>query len=394
MVTMNRNKVVIVGTGQVGATAAFGIVTHGLCNELVLIDCSAAKALGEARDLDDGSEFQDRHVKVRAGDYADCKDADIVVITVGRKPPANSNRMAELGFTVGLVGEVVDNVMASGFDGVIVMVSNPVDVMAWYAWKRSGLPRTQVLGTGTALDTSRLKTIIGEETGLDPRNVGGFVMGEHGDSQFTAWSTVSLGGKPFARFLADNQDRFASVSTTEIEEKTRTRGNEIVAAKGGTNFGIASTVAGIVQTILWDERRIVPVSTLLDGGYIPVIATVGMDDLGQAYNVNADTAAAQIAIALKAEKLVSMTDIAGLLRDKDDETTLIPEVEVSEIEGYKTAGIIAGGMIPKIGGMADAIYQGVHEAVIIDGRVPHSILLELFSNRGSGTRFYRRSHQE
>ena len=116
------------------------------------------------------------------------------------------------------------------------------------------------------------------------------------------------------------------------------------------------------------------ISTLLDGGYIPVIATVGMDDLGQAYNVNAD--------------------IAGLLRDKDDEATLIPEVEVSEIEGYKAAGIIAGGMIPKIGGMADAIYQGVHEAVIIDGRVPHSILLELFSNRGSGTRFYRRSHQE
>ena len=118
MVTMNRNKVVIVGTGQVGATAAFSIVTHGLCNELVLIDHFAAKALGEARDLDDGSEFQDRHVKVRAGDYADCKDADIVVITVGRKPPANSNRMAELGFTVGLVGEVVDNVLASGFDGV------------------------------------------------------------------------------------------------------------------------------------------------------------------------------------------------------------------------------------------------------------------------------------
>ena len=125
-----------------------------------------------------------------------------------------------------------------------------------------------------------------------------------------------------------------------------------------------------------------------------LIATVGMDDLGQAYNVNADTAAAQIAIALKAEKLVSMTDIAGLLRDKEDESTLIPEVEVSEIEGYKSAGIIAGGMIPKIGGMADAIYQGVHEAVIIDGRVPHSILLELFSDRGSGTRFYRRSHHE
>ena len=267
MVTTNRNKVVIVGTGQVGATAAFGIVTHGLCNELVLIDHFADKALGEARDLDDGSEFQDRHVKVRAGGYEDCADADIVVVTVGRKPPADSNRLAELGFTVGLVGDVVDRVMASGFDGVMVMVSNPVDVMAWYAWRRSGLPRTQVLGTGTALDTSRLKTIIGEETGLDPRNVGGFVMGEHGDSQFTAWSTVTLGGKPFARFLEDNRDRFSSVSPEDIERKTRMRGDAIVRAKGGTNYGIASTVAGIVQTVLWDERRIVPVSTLLDGEY-------------------------------------------------------------------------------------------------------------------------------
>ena len=127
------------------------------------------------------------------------------------------------------------------------------------------------------------------------------------------------------------------------------------------------------------------IQSLLDGGYIPVIATVGMDDLGQAYNINADTAAARIAVALQAEKLVSMTDIAGLLRDKEDESTLIPEVEVSEIQGYQAAGIIAGGMIPKIGGMADAIYQGVREAVIIDGRVPHSILLEMFSDRGSGT---------
>ena len=136
------------------------------------------------------------------------------------------------------------------------------------------------------------------------------------------------------------------------------------------------------------------ISSLLDSGYIPVIATVGMDDLGQAYNVNADTAAAQIAIALKAEKLVSMTDIAGLLRDKEDESTLIPEVEVSEIEGYKSAGIIAGGMIPQDWRHGRRDLSGVHEAVIIDGRVPHSILLELFSDRGSGTRFYRRSHHE
>ena len=132
---------------------------------------------------------------------------------------------------------------------------------------------------------------------------------------------------------------------------------------------------------------------LLADSFIPVIATVGMDSNGVPYNINADTAAAEIAIALHAEKLVSMTDIVGLLYDKDDESTLIPEVEVSEIEGYKQAGVIAGGMLPKIEGMAEAIYKGVHEAVIIDGRVPHSILLEMFSDRGAGTMFYRRGNR-
>ena len=128
---------------------------------------------------------------------------------------------------------------------------------------------------------------------------------------------------------------------------------------------------------------------LLDDSFIPVIATVGMDRDGIPYNINADTAAAEIAVALHAEKLVSMTDIAGLLYDKNDETTLIPEVELAEIERYKQEGVIAGGMLPKIEGMADAIRKGVREAVIIDGRVPHSILLEMFSDRGAGTMFYR-----
>ena len=128
---------------------------------------------------------------------------------------------------------------------------------------------------------------------------------------------------------------------------------------------------------------------LLDDSFIPVIATVGMDRDGVPFNINADTAAAEIAVALHAEKLVSMTDIAGLLHDKNDETTLIPEVELGDIERYKREGVIAGGMLPKIEGMADAIRKGVREAVIIDGRVPHSILLEMFSDRGAGTMFYR-----
>lgn len=147
------------------------------------------------------------------------------------------------------------------------------------------------------------------------------------------------------------------------------------------DLGFVGEITGISTTLI---------NHLLDDQFIPVVATVGMDpENGVLYNVNADTAAAAIAVALGAEKLVSMTDITGLLRDKDDDSTLIPEVELSEIEGYKAEGIIAGGMLPKIDGMADAIRRGVNEAVIIDGRVPHSILLEMFSDRGSGTLFYR-----
>ena len=198
----------------------------------------------------------------------------------------------------------------------------------------------------------------------------------------------------------DNPKRVVPTTIEIVDIAGLVKGASKGEGLGNKFLGDIREVDAIVHVVrCFEDGEIVHVDatlieSLLDGGFIPVIATVGMDDLGQAYNVNADTAAAQIAIALKAEKLVSMTDIAGLLRDKEDETTLIPEVEVTEIEGYKSAGIIAGGMIPKIGGMADAIYQGVHEAVIIDGRVPHSILLELFSDRGSGTRFYRRSHRE
>ena len=153
---------------------------------------------------------------------------------------------------------------------------------------------------------------------------------------------------------------------------------------------VADKDLGYVGNVERVDTRLI--DRLLDDGFIPVIASVGMDENGVAYNLNADTAAAAIAIALKAQKLVMMTDIAGLLRNKDDESTLIPTVEVSEIDGYKEAGIISGGMIPKIEGLADAIYRGVSEASIIDGRVLHSILLEIFSDRGSGTLFYRRGH--
>lgn len=148
---------------------------------------------------------------------SDCADADIVIITAGARPIPGQSRLSELGADIDIVDPILKSVMASGFDGMLIMVSNPVDVLAWFAWKRTGLPSRQVIGTGTALDTARMKTIIAERTHLDPRTVGDYVIGEHGDSQFIPWSTVNIVGKPFARYLSDNAAKYPDVTLDGIE---------------------------------------------------------------------------------------------------------------------------------------------------------------------------------
>ncbi|MBW3091406.1 L-lactate dehydrogenase [Bifidobacterium sp. 82T10] len=267
MVTSHRSRVVIVGTGSVGAATAGAIVLQGLCDELVLINHNPDKASGLAMDLMDGSDYTGRFVSIRRGDWADCRDADIVIVTAGPKPKPGETRFQELGAAIDIVDPILCAIRDSGFDGILIMVSNPVDVLSWFAWKRTGLPRAQVIGSGTALDTSRMKAIIGDITRLDPRMVSGYVIGEHGDSQFVPWSTVSFVGKSFTQYLQDNRSRYADITLDGIEERTRRRGLLIKSLRGGTSQGIAATVAGLARTILWDERRVVPVSTLIDGEY-------------------------------------------------------------------------------------------------------------------------------
>ncbi|PLS26303.1 L-lactate dehydrogenase [Bifidobacterium parmae] len=267
MVTSNRSRVVVVGTGSVGAAVASAIVQQGLCNELVLVNHHPEKAEGLAMDLADGSEYLGRFVTIRAGGWEDCRRADVVVVTAGPKPKPGETRMQELGAAIDIVDPILRHIRDSGFDGILIMVSNPVDVLGWFAWKRTGLPRAQVLGSGAALDTSRMKTIIGETTRLDPRLVSGYVIGEHGDSQFVPWSTVSFIGKSFAQYLEDNRSRYPGVTLAGIEEETRRRGLDIKGLRGGTSYGIAATVAGLVRMILWNERGVVSVSTLIDGEY-------------------------------------------------------------------------------------------------------------------------------
>lgn len=264
---ITKSKVVIIGCGFVGSTTAFSLVTQGVCDEVVMVDINTERAYGEMLDLRDSIEYLNRNVKVHTGTYADCGDADIIVITAGAPPKPGQTRLDTLEMTAKICRSIVDPIMASGFDGIFICVSNPVDIIAHFVKELSGLPKNQVIGSGTAIDSARLKNMIADLVKVDPRSVYAYCMGEHGDSQMVPWSTVTVAGKPFYDVIADNKELVGDVNLDEIVDKTAKEGFEILNRKGTTYYGIGTACAGIIQAILNDENRIVPVSTLLEGEY-------------------------------------------------------------------------------------------------------------------------------
>lgn len=264
---IKKSKVAVIGCGLVGSSTAFSLITQGVCDEILMIDINEERAWGEVLDLRDTIKYLDRNVKVKKGTYADCGDADIIVITAGAPPKAGQSRLDTLEISAKIMKSIVEPVMASGFDGIFIVVSNPVDMVAYYVYKLSGLPKNQVIGTGTALDTSRLQNFLAEMVNVDPRSVYAYSMGEHGDSQMVPWSTVTIAGKPFNDIISDNKELVGEVDLDEIVKKTVKEGWEIYNRKGTTYFGIASACVGIIKAILYDENKIIPVSTLLEGEY-------------------------------------------------------------------------------------------------------------------------------
>ncbi|CAM4404927.1 L-lactate dehydrogenase [Bacillus manliponensis] len=266
---MNRNtrKIAIIGTGLVGSSCAYSIVNQGVCEELVLIDVNHERAVGEAMDLSHCINFTNTRTKVYAGDYSNCKDTDIVIITAGPAPKPGQSRLDTLGASAKIMESIVAGVMESGFNGIFLIASNPVDIITYQVWKLSGLPRNQVIGTGTSLDSSRLKTILSDMFEVDPRSIHGYALGEHGDSQMVAWSHVTVGGKPMLEILDEQKERFANVDLDEIVEKTAKAGWEIYQRKGTTYYGIGNALAYIARSIFNDDHRIIAVSAILDGEY-------------------------------------------------------------------------------------------------------------------------------
>ena len=263
-----NSKVVIVGAGNVGATTAYSIINQGLCEEIVLIDVNKDKAYAEALDMQHSLYFMNRNIQVKAGDYADCKDADIVVITASAPMPKDShNRLEMLAPSIKIMTSIVNSVMESGFKGIFLVVSNPVDIMTYLVWKLSGLPASRVIGSGTALDTARLCCSLANLYDLDCKSVEAFILGEHGDTEFISWETATIGGKYVKDVMADNAERTRNTTKEELLRQTKEAGWEIFNRKGNTCYGIASSTSAIVKSILFNENKILPISVYLDGQY-------------------------------------------------------------------------------------------------------------------------------
>ncbi|MBP5512661.1 L-lactate dehydrogenase [Candidatus Saccharibacteria bacterium] len=252
---MDNNKVMIVGTGNVGASIAFAITQQRTAvNEIVLTDIVAKDAEGEAMDLVDALAVSPSYVKISNGTYKDAKDCDIVVITAGAAQRSNETRLQLLKKNVNILKGMIQQIMDSGFDGIFLVVTNPMDVLTYFALKFSGLPAERVIGSGTVLDSARLQQRTASYLNVNPKSVHAYQVGEHGDSEVTLWSLADVGGQKV-------EDLLDSGMREDISEFVRAKAYEIIERKGATYYGIASCVVQIINSILNDEMRVLPVSS-------------------------------------------------------------------------------------------------------------------------------------
>ena len=263
---MNYRKAAIVGCGFVGASIAFRFLQQGLFSRLVLLDANREKAEGEAMDLSDGLPYG-ATMEITAGDYGDISDCALVVVTAGVNQRPGETRLELIERNTIILKSIMKEITSRPFEGILLIVSNPVDVLTYAAQRLSGYPRERVIGSGTVLDTARLKQLLGEELRVDSRNVHAFIVGEHGDSELAVWSGANVSGVPLDDFCAMRGHTNHREAEQRIYEDVRDSAYEIIKRKGATYYGIAMAVARIAECIMKDERAILPVSVVLGGQY-------------------------------------------------------------------------------------------------------------------------------
>lgn len=266
MTKVNDRKVAIIGCGFVGSASAFALLESGMFSEIVLIDANKDKAEGEALDISHGAPFA-RPTKIYAGEYKDIADAAIVIVTAGAGQKPGETRLDLVKKNVGIFKSVIPSITEYNKDGILLIVANPVDVLTYAAAKISGFPENRVFGSGTVLDTARLKYLLGEHLEVDSRAVHAFIIGEHGDSEIAAWSSANVSGIPVNDFC-EMRGHFEHVKAMErIAEEVKNSAYEIIEKKGATYYGIAMSVKRICEAIVRDEKSILPISSIQHNNY-------------------------------------------------------------------------------------------------------------------------------
>ena len=263
----DSRRVALIGTGLVGMSYAYALLNQNACDELVLVDIDRERAEGEAMDLNHGLAFSGSHMKIRAGDYADCADADIVVICAGVAQKPGESRLDLLQRNTEVFRSIIGPVMASGFKGLFLVATNPVDIMARITQQLSGLDPRRVIGSGTALDTARLRYLLGDYFSVDPRNVHAYVIGEHGDSEFVPWSQAMVATKSVLDICAESGGKYCTAEMETISGEVRDAAQKIIEAKRSTYYGIGMALVRITRAIFGNESSVLTVSTLLRGEY-------------------------------------------------------------------------------------------------------------------------------
>ena len=268
---MKTNKISIIGAGFVGSTTAFALMNHNVASEIVIVDINHDKAVGEAMDLGQGQVFVSP-VNIKAGDYPDTQDSDIVIITAGLAQKPGETRIDLVNRNIEIYKELVPNIVKYNPDAILLVVSNPVDILTHVTYKLSGFPANRVIGSGTVLDTARFQSILANKFDVDARNIHANIIGEHGDSEIATWSLTTIAGLTIDQYCRNMGIDFDDKMADKITHDVKHAAYEIINRKGYTNYAVALAITRIVEAILRDENSILTVSSLLKGDY-------GIDDV-------------------------------------------------------------------------------------------------------------------
>ncbi len=306
---VNPRKAAVIGCGFVGSATAFTLMQSRLFSELVLLDVNMEKADGEAKDIAHGIPFAGQ-MKIYAGTYDDVADAAIIIITAGANQKPGETRLDLVQKNTAIYQSIIPEIVKRDFGGILLIVSNPVDILTYVALKLSGLPENRVIGSGTVLDTARLKYALGEHLGVDSRSVHSFIIGEHGDSEIAAWSSTNVSGIPLNDFCEMRGHFNHDAAMDEIAEKVKNSAYEIISKKQATYYGIAMSVKRICECIVRNERSILPVSAMMHGEYGIEDITLSMPSI-----VGIGGVERHVPISLSEEEAQKLVESAGKLKE-------------------------------------------------------------------------------